>query len=439
VPDDARLIDASTIDASAVDAVPIDATEQPGTVVHVSPTGNDSDDGLNQPVKTIKRAIEIAEATPAITSVALAAGRYAASGGESFPYTVPPNLTLRGPATGGAILAGTKTEVGLTIYTGLLQDLQLEDFTVAITAIGIARLTNVIVKNSQIAIRGETTAKLTVDNLDITGFIGANAADCQSGVVLVGAADLTVTRLIARNFLKSVVANDATTLDISNADILTDSRCFGNAFEIATSKTFRLAESSISGDGGTGIGFLGAAAAPTQATVTNTTVRGLSTGVTGSSVVFQMTGGEISGCQGSALSASNGTWSLANVKVQQNGGSAAILLQGRSPQLKAVLSMRGCSVLSNAADGVYLFSDTSADLGTAASPGVNVFRNNTGIGVVVFDDHFTNVEAVGNTWNASTQGSDANGRYPSPATIPGPVSPVAGGNFGINSGSTLRR
>jgi hypothetical protein len=134
---------------------------QPGVTIHVSTTGDDANDGLAHPVKTLKHAIGLAAADSQIANIVLASGRYAADNGETFPYTVPASVAIVGPAGGGAILGGTKAEPGLMVDTGRLQDLELEDFAVAVVATGTASLTGVRIRTSAVALRGETTAKLT--------------------------------------------------------------------------------------------------------------------------------------------------------------------------------------------------------------------------------------------------------------------------------------
>ena len=71
-----------------------DGSASGGVAVHVSPSGDDSNDGLMLPVKTLKHAVGLAAANSQITQVALASGTYAMSSGETFPYTVPPGVTL---------------------------------------------------------------------------------------------------------------------------------------------------------------------------------------------------------------------------------------------------------------------------------------------------------------------------------------------------------
>src|SRR5882762_1038563 len=69
---DAPSVDAASIDAPSVDAPPIDAPDPPGTALHVSPSGDDANDGLTKPVKTLKHAIGLAAANQEIRSIILA-------------------------------------------------------------------------------------------------------------------------------------------------------------------------------------------------------------------------------------------------------------------------------------------------------------------------------------------------------------------------------
>jgi hypothetical protein len=43
-------------------------------------------------------AIGLAAANPKLTAIALAAGTYSSATGELFPYAVPANITIAGPA-----------------------------------------------------------------------------------------------------------------------------------------------------------------------------------------------------------------------------------------------------------------------------------------------------------------------------------------------------
>jgi hypothetical protein len=423
------------------DDAPGDA-EGPGVTIHVSPTGDDANDGLTLPVKTLKHAIEIVDSHHEITTIELSEGRYTAETGEAFPYVVPPALAIVGPATGGAVLAGNKTVDGLTIYTGRLTNLELDDFKTALKAIGIASLQNVSVKNSTLALRAETTARLTVEKLSITGQIGTSYSDCQNGIILAGEAELSVNTLNVRNLRTTLRAEAASIADIANAEILGESRCRDVAFYIATTKTFTLSDSSVVGTGAA-FAFAGDMASPTRATITNITMRDMGFGFEGASVILRMTEGEVSNI-GNALYAGGGSWSFVNVKFLQNGdGGTAIYLQGMRSQagtFLAALSMRGCSIVSSNGNGIELLDDATADLGTAANPGNNIFQLNSSVGLSIGGvDIGRQIDAVGNTWNASTQGAGVDGRYSNVMTLSGPVQKVDGNNYAIESGLSLRR
>src|SRR5262245_43980060 len=65
--------------------VPDDDSSDQSTI-HVSASGDDSNDGITQPVKTLKRAIGIASGSSQIAKIALASGSYSTASGETFPY-----------------------------------------------------------------------------------------------------------------------------------------------------------------------------------------------------------------------------------------------------------------------------------------------------------------------------------------------------------------
>lgn len=396
-----------------------DAPDQPGITVHVSSTGDDANDGMTKPVKTLKHAIGIAAANNQVTNIVLASGRYASANGETFPYTVPANVTIAGPAGGGAILAGTKTEPGMMVDTGKLQDLEFEDFTVAITATGMARVTNVHVRTSMIAVRGESTAKLTVDNLDITGTIAA----CETGIVLNGATDLAATTLATRNLGTTLEAKDQSTVNIAKASIMGDRSCTHAAMVVATNKTFTLRDSMVDG-GKDGISF--STAPPSlQVIITNTFLRdfvdnAISGGV---AATFEMIGGELSGNGRGGADIFHGTWIFTNVAIKQNPAFGLYVQD-------ATLVMRGCMVTGNGY-GVYLLTPGNVDLGTDANPGNNTFQNNSGSNIDE-DTSAIQVEAVGNIWNPGVQGADNLGKYSTVAVIQAPVSYVSYNNYSLS-------
>ncbi len=107
------------------------------------------------------------------------------------------------------------------------------------------------------------------------------------------------------------------------------------------------------------------------------------------------------------------------------------------------VTLRGVKVLGNGGHGLHLGGSVAAvfDLGSVAQPGLNVLQNpgtgNAFAALVVDGSSFVN--AVGNTWLLSTQGTDATGQYPAGeydyTEVLGPVS--AGQNYRILSSQTL--
>lgn len=412
--------------ADVDDNLPGDASA-PGLTVHVSPTGDDINDGLTQPVRTIKRAIGIAAASGERATIALAAGQYGATTGELFPSTVPLDVTIAGPAGGGAILVGSKVETGLVLDTGKLQNLEFEDFAVAITARGTGELANVRVRTSGIALREETTAKLTVSNLDIMGAAGA----CAKGIELNGNAELTATDLVTRALGTTVLARDQGAANLSRATVSGDSSCMSAVFDIKSNRSLTLSESLVDG-GYFGITLL-ATGMPTHAMLTNVVIRNTkASAMTGRNAVVQMIGGELSYGKNSGLDISSGNWTLTAVAIKQN--SLGIYTQN------STLIMRGCMVTGNRG-GVDLGFSSSADFGTIADPGNNIFQNFSGIELYIEATGAAtgSVDAVGNTWKPAVQGANDQGKYSVGTVIPGPVGGGPNDNFVIaNQGWSLR-
>lgn len=424
-----------SIDAAPpIDAIAIDAP--PGTTILVEPTGNDANNGTTAPVKTLKRALVLAGANTEIRAISLAAGGYAASTGEIFPYTVPPNLVISGPSTGSAILVGSSTEAGLTIGTGKLLNLELESFTVAIDASGAVDLSNVKIRNSKLAVSGGQQSRLTASQLDITGTIGASMAECQNGISLVGGADFSATMLTTRSLVNALSAKDSSTVHLSHASLTQDPRCAGVVVMFNTNKTLVVSDSVLT-SGFVGMGLAGGA----DVSVVNTTISNMkNAGVNGASVNFHMMGGAISDNGGLGVSAGSGSWSFVNVNIEHNTEGGLFVADG-SYTVLARLKMRGCLIDRNAGDGINLFDFSAADLGTDDDPGNNTIQANLGRGVSSCCDVGPPlVNAVGNLWNPGMQGADSQGRYPvPPVTIVGPVAGMNGNNYAVGVGLSIRR
>ena len=117
---------------------------------------------------------------------------------------------------------------------------------------------------------------------------------------------------------------------------------------------------------------------------------------------------------------------------------------GMQMQFVKSCRVRNTRFSGNVQSGALIEAGTTCDLGTAASPGGNVFGN-LGTHLVVSpsssDPVFT-LQAVGNTWTPNQQGADAQGRYVVPSgqtvyEVKGRA--TAGANYGLNwTNVTLR-
>ena len=401
-------------------------------IVQVSTTGNDANDGIAQPVKTLKRGIGIALANGEIATVSVAAGRYDAANGETFPYTVPGGITIEGPAGGGAILAGSGIEPGLSLESGTLANLEFESFAVAVTATGTGHIGGARVRTSALAIRAETAAQLAIDSLDITG----PTAGCKIGIELDGGASLVATNVRTGMLATAIVAKDQSTVMLGGGMIAGDASCT-NLANVDIESTGSVAVSDTLIDGGAFGMFFPVDGPATAVTLTNTTIRNLTgDGLGGRAVNLTMIGGALTNSQ-DGMQASGGTWSFTNVMITGHRG-LGIYIQGTAANAIATLTMRG-STLSQNAIGIDVFDFAVADFGTVASPGGNNFSGNTEDGVDI-DGNFGAqlINAVGNTWRPNVQGADAQGHY-TVATIPGPVAFASGNNFVLGSGWSLQR
>jgi hypothetical protein len=423
------------VDASidAITDAPIDAPDQPNTVLLVSPSGDDANDGLTMPLKTLKRAIGLAAANRDIKRIALAVGRYSSATGETFPYRIPTDVTVSGPTGGGVTLVGTNSEPGISVGAGGVVDLDLEGFTIAITATGTTTLRNIRVVTGTTAVQVETTGRVTATNLEISGTTGS----CATGIVLNGSAQLTVTTLITRRLGIALNAKDDSATTIGNANISGDMGCTQSfaLMMISSTNSFHLNDSLLDGGPSQGIRML--PASPLfQTTISNTIVRnmrgdGISGGRSANPSAFRMIGGALSG-NGNGAEFSNGTWSFTNVMIRQNIGLALFVTDG-------TLTMRGCTVADNG-QGINISDRAGGDLGTEASTGNNVLQATMGVALFLDGTGPTLVSAVGNTWNPNKQGADENGRYATIETISTITPNVTGNNFAIiHSGWSLRR
>jgi hypothetical protein len=154
-------------------------------------------------------------------------------------------------------------------------------------------------------------------------------------------------------------------------------------------------------------------------------------GATGVGVVFDHASGSVSSCTitdcgGSGIRIyQDASPSITDTDVTASGGSGIVVHDTAGPIL------RQNSITANSADGV-VANDTSApNLGDSATAGGNTIDANTGVGLNNNTTAST-IQAVGNTWRPSTQGTGINGDY-APGLIPGVVPAAAGNNIAITN------
>ncbi len=134
----------------------------------------------------------------------------------------------------------------------------------------------------------------------------------------------------------------------------------------------------------------------------------------------------ITGCGASGIRVYQGASpTIVNNVVSANAGSGVDVFDTAAPML------RQNTIASNALDGVAANDTSAPNLGDASTGGTNTLQGNIGVGLNNATTAST-IQAVGNTWIASTQGSDGSGNYAA-ALTPGAVPAAAGNNFAITN------
>jgi parallel beta-helix repeat protein len=155
------------------------------------------------------------------------------------------------------------------------------------------------------------------------------------------------------------------------------------------------------------------------------------TGAGGVGVVFDGSTGALSqctitGCGASGVRVYQGASpTIVNNALTANAGSGVDVFDTGAPIL------RQNTISSNALDGVTANDSSVPNLGDASTAGSNTLQANTGVGLSNASTAST-IQARGNTWTVSTQGSDASGNYAAALTA-GPVAAVAGNNFAVTN------
>lgn len=398
-----------------------DAMDDKSTI-YVALAGNDNADGITAPVKTVKRAIELAAANTAIKTIRIDTGKYGAANGETYPYTVPTGVKVVGAA--GTILAGTSVEEGLVVDTGAVENLQLTDFMTAVHVTGVATLAGLTVIASPVGVLANGSANVTATALTFAGM----PAQCTVGLRAVDTAQVAVDTLVATN-LTALHGRDQSAIAVSKGTISSTSAC---NLAVVSGKSLTLTDTTLSG-GSDAIflnGETGVQPNLELSVILNNTaiIDAARNAVEGAPQVFRMTGGELrnNGISGARIFRAMSTFT--NISVKDNKEFGVRLSDGAS------LAMRGCSIQGNGR-GLVL-GPITANLGTTLEPGNNVIRNNAGVGVEIYGQP-SQIIAVGNRWNSSVQGASADGTY-APQLIAAPVPPVPGNNYSLLDSANLQ-
>ncbi len=429
--------------------------------------GKDSNDGTQtKPFKTLKKALTKVVAGD---TVKLLPGNYSKQGsGDTFPVLVPAGVTIVGTvASNGAkqsflsASSSTASETGLTFAgDATVRDLELDVFGTALSA-STSKLTlsnlNFILNRVNVDLKGAAQATLTKGNVFMgSGSIGARLIE-QARLTMDGG-KINGSGPNCEQSGGGIAASNAAQVTLKNGAILENipgvalslKDTAKAALELATITRTNPAgcapKPSIQGVGSTTLTLAGAHLSMTGG-VFNTSIgidwqSDAPLTVNGSSLIEGHTAAGIKLTERSATSNTTFFMTGSSINSNQTGIDARFLsdkpnasitvttsdLVGNQTAITArTLRLRLVKVANNST-GIIL-SGHSADLGTAAEPGQNLF-DNVNQGVVIDNSGNGNlVSAVGNTWKADTQGADSNGHYAPRTTFDG-TSPLRNGlNF----------
>jgi parallel beta-helix repeat protein len=117
--------------------------------------------------------------------------------------------------------------------------------------------------------------------------------------------------------------------------------------------------------------------------------------------------------------------SVTSTTISSNAAGGVMTFDTSAP------SFRSCSITGNTGDGVLAQDSSVPNLGDSGTAGANTLTGNTDVGLNNATTAST-IQAVGNTWIISTQGSDGSGHYAA-ALVPGAVAAVAANNYAITN------
>lgn len=383
-------------------------------------SGADKNAGsADAPFKTLKHALSVVQSGQ---TVILYAGTYDGASGEDFGYTVPEGVTLKANSS-GVMLVGLPSQNALTFAgDSSLQYLTFKGFATALTASsGSQALTGLAFEGNRYDLAWSGQAAATLQDCTSSGASYALQAGGLSRLSILNGSFSGAERTAVVQ-QSAVVSFDGTTitgglLDAGGSSYLslTDVELFGvdsYAVYVRDSSTqLRIQGGSFHDNTG------------------NASVISSSGQVTIDGASFSS--------NATAIGASAGTVTISNASIVNNSSYGVALGSG------VAFKLRNSRVAGNAY-GIYV-SDASGgiDLGTASDPGGNTLQDNrnfsNSFGYNLGGGWSGVVQAVGNTWQANLQGSDAAGHYASQLlTCPGGYPSLTLYNFYCSSGSQIQ-
>jgi hypothetical protein len=448
-------------------------------------TGKDSNSGApTSPFKTLTKALSKARAGDTIQ---LAGGNYSQASGERFSpiagqptASVPSGVTIKGNTGAGlnTVLFGAPNQVGLvlggsatikevtTVGFGLgleasqcTQTLNGMHFTgggIRLTGTASTTLTGQVhlepqfrVDNGQTIFTGPSGATVSVkdqaqftmtggDIFDFTrtGDGSPNCDTTQKGIVASGSAHVTLNSVLLDDLAGGALDLTGTSSADVNGTKITDA--FGTdscvplpAVRTLDSALLRVKNTQIFGDGHGSIAFADGIRALSRAPLSLTgsqvsgySAHGILMGQNATSVQLSNSTLQGNGTQFDARAMSPGTSIVFTSDTVDNGGDGIIAptLIMRNTEVTRTSHVEGAAAVT--------ITGPHADLGTASSPGLNVFQGND-LTSVRLDPSITAgvIDAVGDVWEPAVQGANGFGIYNDSLTLFGGSPAASGRNF----------
>ncbi|MCC6552680.1 MAG: DUF1565 domain-containing protein [Polyangiaceae bacterium] len=389
--------------------------------------GHDDWPGTEEaPLKTLKRALTLAAGG---ATVHLFGGTYDAASGEDFAAPIGDGVTIAAIAPGEAILSGAGVETALFFEgSGAAEGLRIEGF-----AVGVAAQAGAVALEA-VELAGNATAVSLTGAAEVAMMAGV-IRDGAAGAWLFDDASLTMTGGEIRGIGEvcgalaawvdgaALLDLDGTLVQDSLGVLLVSGSAHaritggalsavgcGTAIHVADVAGLELQDTAVTQGGGAGAVIT--AEEQAEVSLVGGVVLAADRAVEGASYVW-LDGVAITGGPGADRAVIPGASGVAWVNNAAIHGFAVGLDVASGQAL-----IRG-SDLSDNGIGVRT-ANAFIDMGTEADPGGNTLIGSAQAGLFVSAGSAWLHEAVGNTWIASNQGTDANGQFPPGTAVVGP-------------------